>query len=201
MTPAARLPALDVLRGIAILGTLATNVWVFMHPAGLWGEIYGPRPDGLLENVLRQLSTGKFLGLLSLLFGIGLAIQQRAAAQAGQRWPDGYAWRAALLFLDGVLNYYLVIEFDVLMGYAISGLAVAWLLRASDRSQRRWIWALAMVHALVLTLFAFALSTLPLADAATSADAFAGAMAWIRTGTVRGGISCDSVMHTFSISV
>lgn len=29
---AARLPLLDVLRGVAILGTLMTNVWIFAAP-------------------------------------------------------------------------------------------------------------------------------------------------------------------------
>lgn len=29
-----RLAALDVLRGIAILGTLGTNIWILTHPRG-----------------------------------------------------------------------------------------------------------------------------------------------------------------------
>lgn len=178
MAPVSRLPALDILRGIAVLGTLATNVWVFMHPAGLWGELYGPLPEGLSENILRQLSTGKFLGLLSIMFGVGLAMQQRAAEAAGQRWPGHYTWRAVLLFLDGLLNYYLVIEFDVLMGYAISGLVVAWLLRTGERSQRTWMLGLAMVHFLLLTLLALAMLAFPLTDTAASPAAFARSMDW-----------------------
>jgi len=37
--PDTRIPSLDVLRGIAILGTLATNIWIFTHPEGLIGYI------------------------------------------------------------------------------------------------------------------------------------------------------------------
>ena len=37
MSAATRFAALDVLRGIAILGTFATNVWIFTHPEGLAG--------------------------------------------------------------------------------------------------------------------------------------------------------------------
>lgn len=173
----ARLPALDVLRGIAILGTLATNVWVFTHPAGLLGEMDGPPPSDLLEVVLRQLSTGKFLGLLSIMFGVGLAIQQRAATTAGRAWPGSYHWRAALLFLDGVLNYVLVIEFDVLMGYAISGVLVAWLLCTSDRAQLRWLCGLVGVHFVVLTLLALAVASLP-APVHADPAAYAAALDW-----------------------
>lgn len=173
----ARLPALDLLRGIAILGTLATNVWVFTHPAGLFGEMDGPPPSQLLEVVLRQLSTGKFLGLLSIMFGVGLAIQQRAATAAGRPWPSSYHWRAALLFLDGVLNYVLVIEFDVLMGYAVSGVLVAWLLCTSERAQWRWLLGLAAAHFALLTLLLLAVPSLPASIHADPA-AYAAALDW-----------------------
>lgn len=32
--PRTRIAALDVARGIAILGTLGTNIWIFTDPAG-----------------------------------------------------------------------------------------------------------------------------------------------------------------------
>ena len=34
-----RFAALDVLRGMAILGTLATNIWIFTNPEGLVGYV------------------------------------------------------------------------------------------------------------------------------------------------------------------
>lgn len=154
MPSSTRLPALDVLRGIAILGTLATNVWVFTNPAGLLGEFQGPPPlsqDGAwVEHVLRQLSTGKFLGLLSIMFGIGLAIQRRSALAAGRAWPGDYPWRAAILFVDGWLHFLLVAEFDVLTGYAVASLIVAWLLCLGPRGQRAWIAATLGFHLLLV---------------------------------------------------
>lgn len=176
-SPASRLPVLDVLRGIAILGTLATNVWVFTNPAGSIGDFDGPPPTGAVEIVLRQLSAGKFLALLSLLFGVGLAIQQQSALKSGRRWPGDYPWRAALLFLDGVLNYLLVIEFDVLMGYAVSGVLVAWLLCASERAQWRWLLSLASVHLALLTAASLALSPFP-PPAFPDPIAFAASLDW-----------------------
>ncbi|MFC9895633.1 DUF418 domain-containing protein [Nocardia sp. NPDC127579] len=161
-----RLVALDVLRGIAILGTLGTNIWILTNPEGLVGYVQdlGASPEtGWMwaERVLQQVAQGKFLGLLTIMFGIGLAIQQRSAVRGGRRWPGKYPWRAGLLFLDGVLNFVLVAEFDVLMGYAATGLVVAYLLATSERAQRRWLIAAASVHTLLLTLIGLAIAFAP----------------------------------------
>ncbi|NYI71539.1 uncharacterized protein GGQ54_002099 [Naumannella cuiyingiana] len=151
-----RIHGLDIARGIAILGTLGTNIWIFSHPAGMLGYLGSPTTPGApawqatAERALQQVANGKFLGLLTLMFGIGLAIQADAAARHGRRWPGSYPWRAALLFLDGVLNYLLVIEFDVLMGYAVTGVIVAYLLATSPRTQRTWILIMGGLHLLLI---------------------------------------------------
>ncbi|MGV9673697.1 DUF418 domain-containing protein [Nocardia sp. NPDC003482] len=167
---AARLPALDVARGIAILGTLGTNVWILTHPAGFIGYLEGAdRPEGAwlwIERVLQQLAQGKFLGLLTIMFGIGLAIQRGSAVRAGRAWPGGYPWRAGLLFLDGLVNFVFVAEFDVLMGYAVTGAVVAVLLATSERAQRRWLLGPAAVHVAVLTLVTLAITLAPQGDPA-----------------------------------
>ena len=160
-----RIVALDVARGVAILGTLATNIWIFSHPAGMLGYIGSPglgdAPAWLqgIVAVLQQLANGKFLGLLTIMFGIGLAIQQESATRRGQRWPGPYLWRAALLLLDGLAHYVLVVEFDVLMGYAVTGAVVAYLIVTSPRTQRLWMWLLGTVHVLVVGLVTWALAT------------------------------------------
>jgi uncharacterized protein len=164
-SPSERIASLDVLRGVAILGTLATNIWIFTDPAGFLGYLVDdtasttPAGWAWVEAVLQQLSQGKFLGLLTLVFGIGLEIQRRSALRAGRRWPGRYPVRAALLFLDGVLHYLLVVEFDVLMGYAVTGAVVAYLLATSQRAERTWMVAAAGVHVLLLGLGTAALTT------------------------------------------
>ena len=114
-----------------------------------------------VESVLKQLAQGKFLGLLTIMFGIGLEIQRRSAVRSGRRWPGRYPWRAGLLLLDGTINFILVVEFDVLMGYAITGIVVAYLLATSERAQRRWLAIAASVHVGLLTLLAVAVALLP----------------------------------------
>ncbi|MDV3130286.1 DUF418 domain-containing protein [Mycobacterium sp. 21AC1] len=159
----ARLQSLDVLRGIAILGTLGTNIWIFTHPEGLVGYVNGT-PDSAwrpLEQVLQFLAQGKFLGLLTVMFGIGLALQQCSAVRAGHRWPGSYPWRAALLLVDGIAHFVLFTEFDVLTGYAITGWIVSYLLLTSARAQRRMIATAAAVHIALLTAITVALLTVP----------------------------------------
>ncbi|MBF6074105.1 DUF418 domain-containing protein [Nocardia beijingensis] len=166
----ARLVALDVLRGIAILGTLATNIWIVTNPEGLVGYLrdLGGQAGGWTwtERVLQQLAQGKFLGLLTVMFGIGLAIQQRSATKAGRRWPGKYPWRAGLLFLDGLVNFVFVAEYDVLMGYAVTGLVVAFVLATGPRTRRRWLVGAAAAHVSLLTLIALALAFASPPDAA-----------------------------------
>lgn len=151
-----RLVGLDIARGIAILGTLATNIWIFSHPGGMLGYLDSPTTPGAahwqhtLEAVLQHLANGKFLGLLTLMFGIGLAIQAQAAARRGRAWPGPYPWRAAILFLDGLLHYLLVVEFDVLMGYALTGAIAAHVIAGSPRAQRIWIGVTAGLHGLLV---------------------------------------------------
>lgn len=166
-TPAARpsrLVALDVLRGIAILGTLGTNIWILTDPEGIIGYINrlgAPVEDGWgwAERALQQFAQGKYLGLLTIMFGIGLAIQQASAQRAGRRWPGKYPIRAGLLLLDGLLNFLLIAEFDVLMGYALTGLVVAYILATSERAQRRWLIVQASIHVTMLTLLAVAMTS------------------------------------------
>src|SRR5918995_3134530 len=155
--PQERISVLDIARGIAILGTLATNIWIFTDPGGIIGYLERPLPSltGGLEQAVQtlapQLANGKFLGMLTLMFGVGLELQRRSARRRGRPWPGRYPWRASLLFLDGLLHYVLVVEFDILMGYAVTGVVVAAVLATSPRSQRIWQWTAAGLHLLLLS--------------------------------------------------
>ncbi|MFW0794313.1 DUF418 domain-containing protein [Gordonia sp. CPCC 205515] len=172
-TTPTRSAALDVLRGVAILGTLATNIWIFTNVDGFVGYLNDTHSAtggwATVQDVLQQLAQGKFLGLLTIMFGMGLAIQQRSARRRGEPWPGGYPWRAALLFVDGTVNYFLFTEFDVLMGYAVTGLIVAFLLSMSIRRQRVAVAVAAAVHVILVTLIVAAIAAAP-PPAGTSAS-------------------------------
>ncbi|XLE11800.1 DUF418 domain-containing protein [Streptomyces sp. Pv4-95] len=164
----ARLPLLDVLRGVAILGTLMSNVWIFAGPGAEWGVLsgnagtsmeahYSSSLAGVAETIFRSLANGKFLSMLTILFGVGLAIQFRSAAKRGQPWPGRYTWRALFLFAEGTVHFVLVFAWDVLMGYAVVALLVAWLLTRSARAQRvTWI-VMGGLHLVAMTLLTAAM--------------------------------------------
>ncbi|ALE86616.1 DUF418 domain-containing protein [Pseudonocardia sp. HH130629-09] len=141
-----RIETLDVLRGIAIVGTLASNIWIFTINVG---SAATPLLPDWIGEVSQWLPNGKFLGLLTIMFGIGLEIQRQSALRGGRTWPGTYPVRAGLLFLDGLINYVFVVQFDVLRAYAVTGLLVAFLLLTSDRVQ--W-WLISVFFALHLTV-------------------------------------------------
>lgn len=158
-----RLLLLDVLRGIAILGTLGTNIWIFTHPGGELGFIadvdaFSTLPEGpitagaLAESAVRFVANGKFLAMLTVLFGVGVAIQYRSAAKRGLVWPGAYKWRALILFVEGTVHFVFIFAFDVLMGYAVVALVVAWLLGRSERAQRIVFYAAGATHVALMSL-------------------------------------------------
>ncbi|MFE5816593.1 DUF418 domain-containing protein [Streptomyces sp. NPDC056479] len=166
-TPAGRrLPLLDVLRGAAILGTLMTNVWIFTGPGAEWGAQQSGMSTGAVEGTFGVLANGKFLSLLTILFGVGLAIQYASAERRGQPWPGRYRWRALFLFGEGTVHFVLVFAWDVLMGYAVTALLVARLLTRSERAQRRVMWWAAGIHLTVIGLLTAALTLADSGDGA-----------------------------------
>lgn len=155
--PGGRLALLDVLRGTAVLGTLMTNVWVFTAPGAEWGILAGAGgmpgfaslPDAA-ESLFRLAADGKFLSMLTILFGVGIAIQFDSAARRGLPWPRTYRGRALFLLAEGTVHFVLVFAWDVLMGYAVTALLVAWLLTRSDRARSRVMWWAGGLHLLLM---------------------------------------------------
>lgn len=136
VTPAVgneRVIALDVLRGLAILGTLATNIGIF-----IWIDkdlVVGNTFDRALSYVYGLVTNGYWIGLLTIMFGIGLMIQRQSAVRRGEPWLTAYPWRAALLILEGFLNYLFIVTFDVLMGYGLTALVICVVLVTPRRVQ------------------------------------------------------------------
>jgi uncharacterized protein len=144
-TPAAplagaeRIEAIDVLRGLAVLGILIMNVQSFgdigaayMNPAAR-GVPEGS--DLVLWGLGHLLADTKFITLFSLLFGVGIAVFAERLAARG-RAPAGLHYRRmGWLWLIGMLHGYLLWYGDILVSYAVCG-AVVYLLR---RLRPRWL--------------------------------------------------------------
>jgi uncharacterized protein len=169
MSTPSRIELLDVLRGFAILGTLGTNIWLFAN-AGNLSVLFGLTNNyqSQLEYVIQQatlfISNGKFLGMLTILFGVGLELQYQSAKKRGTAFLPAYLWRSMLLFLDGLLHFFLVIEFDILMGYAVTAMLVAVIVTKGERVMRNAAFAALGLHTLMAAAATAALLIIQQAD-------------------------------------
>ena len=153
---AGRIALLDVLRGVAIFGTLGTNIWLLSAVGDPGSSTFfgGGLPwwvslDGFLTTLTLFFTNGKLLGLLTILFGVGAEIQYQSARRRGLPWTVRYLWRSALLFVEGLLHYVLVFEYDILMGYAVAAFVVAFLVGRSEGTIRRAMWISGGLHLLL----------------------------------------------------
>ena len=130
---AERVPTLDILRGVALLGILIMNMPGFSYSwyAEADGSFHWPGPaDRLAEQVRDALFSGKFNSMFSLLFGIGFTIQFTRMQQHDPLHATGlYVRRLLALLLIGVLHATLLWTGDVLHVYAVLGLLLVFGLR------------------------------------------------------------------------
>ncbi|WP_175480511.1 DUF418 domain-containing protein [Gracilibacillus ureilyticus] len=133
-----RIRLLDILRGIAVLGTLGTNIWIFAHLGDLsfittyeYSDWW--KTEDLMRMTVLFLVNGKLLGLLTLMFGVGMELKYRQMVRKNKAWPGVYKWTAIFLIAEGFLHYVLVMEYDILMSYGVTALIVAFILKRGDR--------------------------------------------------------------------
>ncbi|MFC7442197.1 DUF418 domain-containing protein [Laceyella putida] len=172
-----RIRLLDVLRGFAIIGTLGTNIWIFADLGSLEAMFsnsdapWWTNPDHIIATVVSLLVNGKFLGMLTIMFGVGLELKRRKAARLGQTWPGLYLWTSFLLLVDGFLHYLLVMEYDILMSYAVTAMIVAFIVERGTQAIKRTMIAFGILHVLMISsLFTLLAITNPLHSDTSIAD-------------------------------
>ena len=125
-----RIKALDVMRGIVLLGILLMNINGF----GLTNAYDNPTVAGGAEglNLYTWMTTtllfeGTMRGLFSLLFGVGMFILLKRSEDrgAGVTGPDIYFRRLLWLLFFGLVHGYLLLwKGEILYDYALMGLLV-----------------------------------------------------------------------------
>ena len=123
-----RFQALDVLRGVAVLGILLINIQLFAMPAG---ASYNPAAlgepstlDFVIWSTNHLLADQKFMTMFSLLFGAGvLLMSTKAAGHRGLAARLHYR-RMFWLLVFGLIHAYLLWDGDILVLYAVCGLFV-----------------------------------------------------------------------------
>jgi len=135
-----RLTSIDVLRGIAVLGILAVNIFMLAQPSVMFMVPKALGDPGTLDmviwSVVYVVFYQKFLAIFSMLFGAGLILMAGRAEAAGRSFRGVWYRRLLWLLLIGLIHAYFIWWGDILFSYAICGLV---LYRLRNWSPRRLI--------------------------------------------------------------
>jgi uncharacterized protein len=175
--PSARIHAIDVVRGVALLGILLVNMQLF---SDAFGTYIRTRPEGGLLDAaafyfVKIFCEGKFYPLFSLLFGIGLTIQAQRARAAGRRFLGTGVRRLLFLLVLGLVHGLLLWYGDILFLYACAGVTLPFMAMARPRTQIITGTAFLLVAVALMSLFGLSAalapeSAPPAAPAATASD-------------------------------
>ncbi|MEL7060309.1 MAG: DUF418 domain-containing protein [Acidobacteriota bacterium] len=120
--------AVDVLRGVAVLGILAMNIYAFALPFPAYTD---PTKAGGTD----PLSIGtwffthiffdqKFMPIFSALFGAGLVLMWERAEARGAKIGRIWIRREFWLLVIGLIHAYLIWMGDILVSYALFGFLI-----------------------------------------------------------------------------
>jgi uncharacterized protein len=126
-----RVASLDFIRGIAVLGILASNIVTYARPnearrvVALVHQVNWAEWFPWLVNYI--VIDGKFRSMFAALFGAGLVVfMERARARgAPARWLQ--LRRLFWLAVFGALHFVFLFEGDILLQYALLGLFAIWI--------------------------------------------------------------------------
>lgn len=130
-----RIVVLDVVRGLAVLGILVTNIQHFAMFAGtardptLWGDLSGA--NFWVYALTFTLVFQKFLPIFAMLFGAGIVLAAERREAVGLSAATLHYRRMAVLLLIALAHAYLIWYGDILFPYAVCGMLVFALRRLS----------------------------------------------------------------------
>ncbi|HSU53416.1 MAG TPA: DUF418 domain-containing protein, partial [Candidatus Dormibacteraeota bacterium] len=138
-----RVDALDLLRGLAILGIFVMNTWTMSMPQEAYTNPATYSPDWILGQGfpdvgyalkpltgvnywtyfwVHMLADMKFITMFSIMFGAGIVLQsERARVKGKNPWTIHYL-RMAVLLCFGLVHSFAFWYGDILTDYAICGL-------------------------------------------------------------------------------
>jgi len=182
----ARLVQVDALRGFALFGILVVNIGVFSSPfygAGIADPAYSQPLDLAVRWLIAWLFETKFYLLFSFLFGYSFTLQMAAAERSHAAFAPRFLRRLTGLALLGLAHAVLFYQGDILLTYALLGLALLLCRRMEPRRALRIsLWLIVLTAALWAILGALSyLDPVPPgyeaqyhADALAAIDAYRG---------------------------
>ena len=123
ISAANRIDAMDILRGLALVGILLMNVeWFTRSMASMASFDTGQTGlDHAVGWLIRCFVEGKFYKLFALLFGMGFAVMLIRAEEADRPFGAWFSRRMLVLFIIGMLHMIFLWGGDILHDYAFAG--------------------------------------------------------------------------------
>ncbi|HEY0147446.1 MAG TPA: DUF418 domain-containing protein [Allosphingosinicella sp.] len=173
----ARIATLDIVRGFAVMGILAMNIVAFampfpayMNPVAFGDASGADMASWALSFVFVD---GKMRGLFSFLFGASMLLVIESARAKGEDAASVHFRRMIWLLLFGLVHLYLIWFGDILVSYALIGMA-AWVFREKEpEALIRWGAGFLLLQMLLLGAMAAAAALLGQQAAAPGASAAA----------------------------
>jgi uncharacterized protein len=130
--------AIDMLRGVAVLGILVMNIYAFAMPFVAYSNplaFGGTEPWNIGTWYFTHIFFDqKFMTIFSLLFGAGLIMMMTRAEARGVTYAGVWYRRSFWLLLIGALHGYLIWMGDILFHYALVGMLVFLFRKRSPKS-------------------------------------------------------------------
>lgn len=146
---------MDVVRGLALLGILISNMLFFSQPLGIDGfrnELWLSSWDRFADWISMIFIEGKFYPIFSMLFGMGVSMQMERASSRGLDFKAVYLRRLYILMGFGLLHGIFLWEGDVLLAYALCGLVLLLFRNRQPKTLLFWAMGLIVGPALLILL-------------------------------------------------
>jgi len=118
-----RIDAMDILRGLALVGILMMNIEWFGRSMSTLGT-FDASLSGLDHTagwLVRCFVEGKFYKIFALLFGMGFAVMLIRAKEVGRPFGAWFVRRMAVLYIIGLFHMFFLWGGDILHDYAFAG--------------------------------------------------------------------------------
>jgi uncharacterized protein len=174
MTQPGRIAALDIVRGVAVLGILAMNIVAFampfnayMNPNAYGTESWADFGSWVFSFIFID---GKMRGLFSFLFGASTLLVIERAEASGRSAAFVHYSRMFWLLVFGLLHFYFIWFGDILAGYAMVGMILYFFRRLPPRALVIWGGVLLLLQLLIYFGLAISMSALQQAASAMPPD-------------------------------
>jgi len=119
-----RIDAMDILRGLALVGILLMNIEWFGRSMSTLGSFDHDLTgiDHAAGWLVRCFIEGKFYKVFALLFGMGFAVMLIRAKEVGRPFGAWFVRRMVVLYVIGLFHMFFLWGGDILHDYAFAGL-------------------------------------------------------------------------------